>query len=66
MWREVRADDYEEPLAGMIRRGEVEPPDEFVMEDRPYPCEKCKGSGQWLDEFGFAWRCNKCDGTGKK
>lgn len=29
-------------------------------------CRPCKGSGQWVDEHGFAWRCNKCDGTGKK
>lgn len=32
--RPARADDYAEPLRGMIERGECEPPDEFVIEDR--------------------------------
>lgn len=31
--RPVRADDYSEPLRGKIERGEIEPPDEFVIED---------------------------------
>lgn len=35
--RPARADDYTEPLAGMIRRGEIEPPDELVIEDRTAP-----------------------------
>lgn len=31
--RPARADDYAEPLRGMIERGEIEPPDESVIED---------------------------------
>jgi hypothetical protein len=31
--RPVRPDDYEPWLADMIRRGEIEPPDEYVIED---------------------------------
>lgn len=31
--RPVRADDYAEPLRGMIERGEIEPPDEIVIDD---------------------------------
>jgi hypothetical protein len=47
--RPVSADDYAEPLAGMIRRGEIEPPDECVMDDAPAmgdggPCLSCGGN----------------------
>jgi hypothetical protein len=47
--RSAGADDYDEPLRGMIERGECEPPDEFVIVDvdelaidaaRDY-CETC-------------------------
>lgn len=31
--RPIRADDYAEPLRGMIERGEIEPPDEMVIDD---------------------------------
>lgn len=31
--RPATADDYDEPLASMIRRGECEPPDEMVIGD---------------------------------
>lgn len=33
-WRSVRPDDYAPPLATKIASGEIEAPDEFVMEDR--------------------------------
>jgi hypothetical protein len=33
-WRRATADDYAEPVRGMILRGEIEPPDEFVIPDR--------------------------------
>lgn len=33
-FRRARADDYTDPLRGMIERGEIEPPDAFVREDR--------------------------------
>lgn len=35
--RRVRPDDYEPWLAEKIERGEVEPPDEFVIEDKSAP-----------------------------
>lgn len=42
-FRAAKADDYAEPLRGMILRGEIDPPDEAVMEDRPLPPRGCCG-----------------------
>lgn len=45
--RRVRPDDYEPWLAEMIESGEVEPPDEFVIDDPPTlpvsPCSETNG-----------------------
>lgn len=41
--RPATADDYAEPLAGMIRRGEIDPPDELVIDDRAAPPRKDAG-----------------------
>jgi hypothetical protein len=55
--RPVRADDYAEPLAGMIRRGEIEPPDVEVIDDpAPVACvvdstERCWSPG-YCDLYG--------------
>lgn len=59
-WRQVSADDYAEPLAGMIRRGEIEPPDELVIDDPPYidpdvPLGTCVIHGDYWTE-----NCLRC------
>lgn len=63
--RPVRPDDYAEPLASMIASGQIEPPDELVIEDRPTPGPVLDDAGSRSSEPGREAALNQEDAGGR-